>query len=95
MDGAARIHAPFTPAQVEALNAFTRAAHVRHQSPRTGRLCGLEPEATAAGWRCRCGWRQYWAWSFMAGGANGSRVDSSKGPPCRAVRQVQVRTVRT
>lgn len=64
---AARIFAPFTAGQVEALNAFARVARVRHESPRSGRLCTCEPVATPAGWRCACGWRCYWAWGFMAG----------------------------
>ncbi len=65
---AARIKAPFTPAQAEALNRFARLARLRHLRP-DGRLCGLEPLATPAGWRCRCGWRQFRAWAFMAGAA--------------------------
>lgn len=79
MDTAPRILAPFTPAQVKALNAFASAAHVRHPSPRSGRLCDRLPAATATGWRCSCGWRQYWAWAFMAGESEQGERQSATG----------------
>lgn len=72
-----KVFAPFTPEQVEALNAWQElgwvhpftcngnhhnAAHMAQNGPRRGML-----EATANGWLCRaCGYTQNWAHDFMA-----------------------------
>lgn len=64
-----KIEAPFTPEQVEALNAYQAAGWFHpftcgneHRDPRT-------LIAEAEGWRCpkpRCTYRQAWAHEWMA-----------------------------
>lgn len=61
-----RIHAPWTPEQVAALNSWQRTGYLH---PFT---CGKNSEhrvlvATPDGWMCEdCDYRQDWAHAFMA-----------------------------
>jgi hypothetical protein len=59
----AQIHAPWDPDQVAALNDFQQLGHVH---PFTcGNGCGVLVAHTS-GWLCPCGYKQDWAWAFMA-----------------------------
>lgn len=57
-----RMQAPWTPAEVEALNEYQRRGEMHPFTCANG--CGVL-EATESGWRCPCGYTQAWAWTWM------------------------------
>lgn len=66
------IHAPFSPAQVEALNRFQKDGRYHpFTCPGEDAECRMDQReliATPAGWICVCGaYKQSWAHSWMAG----------------------------
>lgn len=71
-----KIHAPFTAAQVTALNTYQRSGSFHPftcgRGQDGGHVSGITLTATEDGWRCPvngCTYHQDWAWSFMAGEA--------------------------
>lgn len=57
------LHAPWDPDQVAALNDFQALDHVHPFTCANG--CGVLIAHTD-GWLCPCGYRQGWAWAWMA-----------------------------
>ena len=59
------VKAPFTPAQVESLNAYQQQSRLHPYT--CGRCADAVLVATAGGWVCRqCDYKQDWCVSMMA-----------------------------
>lgn len=63
-----RVRAPFTPEQVESLNAYQRSGRFHEFTCACGHIALI---ARPEGWICPnyCGYTQDWAWSWMADGS--------------------------
>lgn len=84
-DAAQMVTAPFTPAQVDALDAWQRGEHpVQCAQPECALISPSVLEASDAGLICpRCGKVRPWAWKAMTGEDEEGQHDGESGAPCR------------